>query len=122
MICNQSVESALGASAWTAAMAVDLERSRPVAAQAPDDEVVAFTCQRSVPLAAVLVGETHHRPVGSRGAGTACLGEQHQGEQSDGFWLVRHQVDEGPSEPDGFDGEIGSREHFPRGGGVTLRV
>ena len=92
---------------------LDLERAGLVAAQALDDELVAFTDQRSVPSGAVLVGQTHHRSVGSDAAGTAGLGEQHQGEQSDGFRLVGHELDEGPPEPDGFDGEVGSRKCRP---------
>ena len=61
-------------------------------------------------------------PSASTASGTAGLGEQHQGEESDGFGFVGHQLDEGPPEPDGFGRQIGSRQALPRGGGVTFGV
>ena len=61
-------------------------------------------------------------PSALRAGGTAGLGEQHQGEQSDGFGFVGHQLDEGSPEPDGLGRQIGSRQALSRGGGVTFGV
>jgi hypothetical protein len=66
------VDSALGASAWTAPMAASiLERAGLVLAQARPYELVAFPDQGSVPSAAVLVGQTHDRSVGRDAGGLA---------------------------------------------------
>ena len=81
---------------------LDLERSGPVAPQAGAHELVALGYQCLVPAGAVLVGEAHHGPVGAATGGPAGFGEQHQGEQADGFGFVGHQLDKGPPEPDGF--------------------
>lgn len=99
---------------------LQLERAGLAAAQARSYELVAFTDQRPVPTAAVLVGEANHRPVGSHASGAAGLREQHQREQPDGFGFIGHQLDEGPPEPDSFARQVGSRERLPCGSGVTF--
>ena len=81
---------------------LDLERSGLVAAKASTHELVAFDDQCLVPAGAVLVGEAHHGPVRVAAGGTAGLAEQHQGEQTDGFGFVGHQLGEGSPEPDRF--------------------
>ena len=79
---------------------LDLERSGLVAAQAGADEVVAFGDERAVPQGAVLVGETDHRSVGGGAGRLPGFGEQHEGEEPDGFGLVGHELGEHPSEAD----------------------
>ena len=103
MIWDQSVASAVACVGVHGGYGgLDLERPGLVAAQAGAYELVAFGDQCLVPAGAVLVGQAHHGPVGVAAGGTAGLGEQHQGEQADGFGFVGHQLDKGPPEPDGF--------------------
>ena len=105
--------SAVAASACTAAIAAWIWNGRAVVRRHACTSVVPFRDQGSVPSRAVLVGEPDQRPVG-RGAGRLSgFGEQHQGEQADGFGLVGHELDEDLAEPDRLAREVDAGEASP---------
>ena len=89
---------------------LDLERSRHVAAQARPHQGLALGDERSVPLAAVLVGEQHDGSIGRDAGGAARLGEQQQGEQSEHLGLVGHQLGQQPGQADRLGAQLVAHE------------
>ena len=85
---------------------LELVRTRLVAAQAGPDEFVALVDEAAIPARPVLVGEADQRPVGTGPRRSPGLGEQHQGEEPNGFGFVGHQLDQDVAEPDCFARQV----------------
>jgi len=62
---------------------------------------VCPSVMHAIPLRAVLMGQADHRSVGGGAGRPAGFGEQHEGEESDGFGLVGHELGENTPEADG---------------------
>ena len=99
---------------------LDLVRARLAATQAPPDQDVSLGDQVAIPQRAVLVGEPDEFPGLGRPGRPARLDQQHQREQAEDLWLVRHQAGEEPAEPDRLGREILPGEPAARGRRVAL--
>ena len=117
------MSSAVGASAWTAAIAAWIWNGPGwLRRRQARTSVVSFGDQRAVPPRAVLVGEPDHRTVGGGAGRLAGFGEQHQREQADGLGLVGHELDEHAAEPDRLAREVDAGEGVAGLGGVPFGV
>jgi hypothetical protein len=101
---------------------LDLERAGLVAAQAGAHEGVSFGDEYAFPLRAVLVGQADHRSVDGGSCRPPGFGEQHEGEEADGFGLVGHELGEHAPEADGFTREVDAGEAVAGGRGVPFGV
>src|SRR6266852_5397247 len=120
-ICGQSVSAALGASSWTAAMAACIWYGPTGAVpRVPGEERHPFLDVVTVPQVTSLFSERDDVAVRVRAGGSPSIGQKHQGEQTGGFALCRHQLVEQARQADGLGGQVGSIQPGARARQVAL--
>src|SRR5438876_6361553 len=99
---------------------LNLVEPRPAESKALSNKRVTLGDQCVVPPTAVLLGEEYEIAGRCRARGAARFGEEHEGEQADDLWFVRHQHHEYASESDCLTTEVVADEVFSRRRRVPL--